>query len=468
MHSRPHITPAAAAILAVLLGALLLLALAGCQSTSDDSAEAAAVDVYSPFGLYGPGTLYPLPTSATETVLSRMGMKSLGEFHAYSRRLVQELGVSWARIDFTYDGWNFFEPSDHIVQLHAGNIDMVGTILPINPYVPGDLTAFQEKVRDLIRRYPWVAVWQIGNEPDLTWENPGDYPRLFFAAQQVVREECPQCKVALAGAGARWPGQDYEGWRRSLDVYDDIIGQIADQAGEDKKPFDILDMHYYDFYGTDEAMLQTMDDYRSLIGKYGLGPDIEFWVTETATPTGALTWPPDSPDQTEEQQASELVTRFVTMLNARVARVAWARMYENYRYLDTEGGFFDHSGIVYNGLGTEAAAGIKPGTEKLAFTTYQIMTRMLAGCAHVHRLNAGSYRFDFDEEGRPSVYILWDAAGPKPPAEISGPVRVTDIRGQTIEATGEQLELGAEPLFVEKVPAGGESTESTVTAASRD
>ncbi|MHB9112197.1 MAG: hypothetical protein ACYC4D_06170 [Thermoleophilia bacterium] len=435
-------------IVALIAGAITvtLLTLAASGGEQDDGAS---VDVYSPFGLFSPGTLGALPTSAGRTVLESLGFDTIAQYQDYSLGLTQELGVSWVRTDFAFDGWGFSEPAGYLEKLRNSGIEVVGCVLPMNSFVPADMTRFQTSMRDLIQRYPWIKTWQIGNEPDLSWENPDDYPRLFFSLQQVIRETCPDCRIALAGAGARWPNQDERGWLRSFDVYDRIIGEIARQSGEDTKPFDILDMHYYDFSGNETGMLVTMKKYRQLPRKYGLSDDIEFWVTECATSTGPIVWPPDSPVQTEEEQASELVARFVTMLGAQVKRVAWARFYENYRYLDEEGGFFDNTGLIYNGLGYEAGGGVPAGTKKLSFHAYQTLISKLRGCTLVHKIDAGKYRFNFGD-GREPVYVLWDADDANPPAEVAGPVVVTDLEGNTVEMAGEDLVLVSMPVFVEK------------------
>jgi len=435
-------------IAALIIGALaaMLLTLAAGGSEQDDSAS---VEIYSPFGLFSPGTLGALPTSASLTVLKSLGFDSITQYQDYALGLTRELGVSWVRMDFPFNGWGFSEPAGYLEKFRNSGIEVVGCVLPINSFAPSDMVPFQTSMRELIQRYPWIKTWQIGNEPDLAWDNPDDYPRFFFAVQQVIRETCPDCRIALAGAGARWPSQDAEGWHRSLAVYDRIIGEIARQSGEDTMPFDILDMHFYDFRDTETEILESMKEYRKLPRKHGLSSDIEFWVTECATPTGPLTWPPDSPEQTEEEQASELVARFVTMLGAQVRRVAWARFYENYRYQDVEGGFYDHTGLIYNGLGYEAGAGVPAGTKKLSYRAYQTLISKLSGCTLVYKIDAGKYRFNF-EDGREPVYVLWDAGGVEPPAEVAGLVVVTDLEGNSTELIGDQLKLVFMPVFVEK------------------
>ncbi|MHB8858552.1 MAG: hypothetical protein ACYC6Z_03575 [Thermoleophilia bacterium] len=432
----------AAAAAAALIAMLIILSAYG-----EDTLENAPVDVYSPFGLYSPGTLGTLPTSASQMMMDALGFDTIEQYQNYSLGLTAELGVSWVRMDFYFDGWKFIEQPAYLEQLHARGFEVVGCVLPMNSSAPEDLTTFRTNLDHLVRRYPWIKIWQIGNEPDLSWDNPDDYPRFFFAARDEVLANCHDCKIALAGAGARWPGQDMEGWRHSLDVYDRIIGDIASQSPGNAKPFDIIDMHFYDFAGTEERMLETMKDYQSLLPRHGLSPEIDFWVSECATPTGSLSWPPNAPSQTEDQQAAELVARFVTMLGAQVDRVSWARFYENYRYEDIEDGFFDHCGLVYNGLGSEAGSGITAGTKKLGFRAYQTLISQLTGSSQVSRIDDGKYRFSFPDDRSP-VYVLWNAGGTEPPSELRGPILVTDVEGNTAETTAEQLTLSSTPVFV--------------------
>ncbi len=437
-------------LLAALLTVILVAMLATLSISGETPEDDAVIQVYSPFGLFSPGTIGALPGSAGTTMLEALGFNSTAEYQQYTLGLVNDLGVSWVRMDFIYDGWNFNEPAAYLSELHNNGIEVVGCVLPMNRFAPADLTSFNESFRQLVHKYPWIKVWQIGNEPDLAWDNPEDYPRFFRAGQQVVRQNCPDCRVALAGAGARWPGQDFEGWSKSLELYDRFIEDIVSQDPGDPAPFDIIDMHFYDFYRTDSGMLVTLRQYAALPRKHGLGSNIEFWITESATPTGPVSWPAGSPTQTEEQQATELVTRFVTMLGAQVKRVSWARFFENYRYLETEGGFFDHTGLIYNGIGAEAAEGIQPGTKKQGFYAYKLLIDKLNGCSQVNRLGDGKYLFYFTDEDRQPIYVLWDAGGTDPPDNLQGPVNVTDLAGNVIETHGESLTLGPSPIFVEQ------------------
>ncbi|MEK6536857.1 MAG: hypothetical protein AABZ63_05165, partial [Actinomycetota bacterium] len=123
------------------------------------------------------------------------------------------------------------------------------------------------------------------------------------------------------------------------------------------------------------------------------------------------------------------------------------------RYLDSEGGFFDNTGLVYNGLGYEASAGVRAGSKKQAFFAYRTLATKIGGCSRVFSLGPGAYKFFFDDDRVP-VYVLWEAGGSGLPAALSGPVVVTDLAGNVTYSTGENLPLSSAPVFVESRPAG--------------
>ncbi len=411
------------ALVAVALAGGAALGLAALTGRADPE-TGGPVEFNSPFGLYGPGTLDQVPAGAAREMMAALGMNSLTSYQDYSLKLVKEIGVSWVRIDFNFDGWNFSEPGDYLDKLHNAGLQVFACIRPVNGFAPADLTVFQNGLRNLVRRYPWITVWQIGNEPNISWQNPDQYPRFFLAGEQAVRQACPRCRVALAGVAAHYPSQSNNS--DVLKIYDRIVGEIARQAPEDSRPFDIFDLHFYGYYGCAGDIVDSINSFHEMLARHGLDTGTDFWVTETATPTGRPAWPPSSPVQTEDQQAAELVKRFTVMLSAGVSHVSWARPYENYLYEGNPGTFYDYSGLVYNGLDGEQAAGIKAGTKKKAFYAYRTLVAKTSGAASIQRLGWGQYRFTF-KDGRAPLYLLWSESGADLPAGLSGPVTVTDI-----------------------------------------
>lgn len=437
MVARPHKTfPAVVLLLAIMVPLLALL---------PDRQGVVVEEPGNPtFGLYAPGTLNELPPSAGRQMLAALGMETVEEYQDWSLDLVRESGAGWVRIDFRYTGWGFDYPAHQVERLRDSGIAMVGCVRPVNKRSPADLGDFRQELRLLVERFPWIKVWQIGNEPDLSWDDPGDFARFFLAGEEVVRESCPDCRVALAGAAALFPVR-----HDALAPYDQILGAITTGAGgKERPPFDIIDLHFYDYADAGNEVLASVEAFRSLLARHDLPPEASLWVTENASPTGQPTWPPGAPAQSEEQQAGELVRRFVVLMDAGAERVSWARPYENYRYGEQVDGFYDSAGLIYNGLGREAASGVAAGTPKPAYFAYRTLAAKTRGFTGIDCLAPGQFRFRFGD-GRPPLYILWsDRAGP-PPAGLSGPVTVTDIYGGSGTADAEKISLGWVPVMVE-------------------
>ena len=435
-----------------LIAALLALALAGATLTiviyvaeSGEAEGEPPVAFHNPFGLYGPGTLDEVPPSAGLQMIDALGMKSLAAYQDYSLGIIRDIGVSWVRIDFTYNGSSFAEPAAYLEKLHQAGIEVVGCARPINRTLPADLTSFRAGMTHLVRRYPWIKIWQIGNEPNISMDDPGDYPRLFIAGRDAVRSACSDCQVALAGAATRYPKQPSTD--HVLQVYGQIITSIMRQTPAGSPPFDIFDLHYYGFADSENDIISIVQSFQDLLARRGVPAGTDLWVTETGTSTGQPSHPTDVPVQTEGQQAAELIERFTTLLSLGASHVSWSRPFENFRYDNTQGSFYDHTGLIFNGLGQEAAQGIKPGTKKLAYYAYQTLIEETRGATRMQRLGPGRYRYLFD--GRSPVYVLWsDSPGPEP-AGLSGPVTVVDIGGRRTAATGQKLTLSATPVFVE-------------------
>jgi hypothetical protein len=392
------------------------------------------------FGIYSPGSLAEVSHSGGVMMIHALGLKTIQDYEDYSIDAVSELGAGWVRIDFLFDGWHFVEP-DYLDGLYDRGFEVMGTVRPVNNYMDSDLTRFESELRGLIDRNPRIQVWQIGNEPNLYWQ-PGDYARLFISGQKIVRQECPTCRIALAGVAARAPSR-----AEALSYYNTVL-DLIDTSHDDARLFDIFDIHYYGSAGLSNDMGLDLDDFRTLLNRKGLGAGVELWVTETSTYSGSPVTPQSAPAQTEQQQASELVKRFITSFGAGLDRIAWSRPYENYRYHDMEESYYDHNALIYNGLGAEEKLGISAGTRKLAFYAYQILVGKLEGYSRAEKLAPGQYRFSFDDD-RPPIYVLWDMGAAGLPDDLSGTVTVTEISGAVTKTDSDRLVVGPDPVFVE-------------------
>ncbi|MFA5801743.1 MAG: hypothetical protein WC911_04620 [Thermoleophilia bacterium] len=417
----------------------LVIALPGDREVD----SAAAAQICSPFGIYSPGSLDEVPGGPGQAMIASLGLDSLDEYENFSLGLVGELGATWARADFVYENGMFYDHPGLLGKYRNNGLDVVGCVRPQNPAGLVDLPAFESDLRMLIGRYPWISVWQIGNEGNLGWNSPEDFARFFVSGQRVVREECPDCRVALGGVATLRPGP-----QESYDFYKGVVASIASSPTNGSRPFDIFDFHFYGYFGREGELVKSVVEYRDLLITHDMG-DVAIWMTEAATTTGRPAWPPEAPAQTEEDQASALIMRFVSSLGAGVERVSWSRPYENCTYGGVEDGYFDNSGLVYNGLGQEAKRGIGGGTRKMAFRAYQLLASRLTGCFGVEVLAPGQYRFSFSD-GRQPVFIVWGEPGSRLSGEITGPLTITSLDGLTSEADAGDLSPGPVPVFVER------------------
>lgn len=433
-------------VIVILLLLLVVLAVAWLASSprAGDPAFYSVAGPSSPYGLYAPGTLDELPAAAAGELIGALGLSTLADYQDYTLGLVEELGITWTRIDFLYDGKSFMVPEDYLQKLDDNGVEVVACPRAFVPLDANDLPAYEAALRRLVSEHPAIRVWQIDNEPNIGAEGSDPYLEVFLTGRRAVRETCPECRVALAGVPVLDPGR-----QQSLDYYDKLLGELAAREGSmDGPAFDIFDLHYYGLAGDSSGLQEAYSDYEQLLSRHGLDKGVRIWMTECATYTGKPLEPPDMPAQSEEQQAAELVERFVVLLGAGAERVAWARFYENYNYTGTGGGYFDHSGLVYNGLGNERDQGIAPGSRKQGFDAYRLLISETDGYSGVSKLADGQYRFDFND-GREPVYAVWAVGGVELADELKGPVRFTDLDGYVYE--GAVLEVGEAPVFVTRL-----------------
>jgi hypothetical protein len=422
---------------------LLLAASLALTSCGDDDSigNADYTRLANPYGLYAPGTFEQTTGDNVQAILSKLGYEELAEFQDFTLEVIRELGISWVRIDFLYSGGEFIEYPDYFQGLDEINVDVVGTIRPVSALAPGEGVQFSNTTRKLIRENPGITIWQMDNEPGLGKYDPEEYVDVFLVMRSIVREECPSCRIALAGAAV-----PYEGGTADQDYFTQVFRLIKQYTGE-VRPFDIIDLHIYGRAGNYRTIPSLLEDYRQLLGEHGFSEDISIWITECATYTGIPSKPAGYPNQTEEQQAAELLKRFAIAAAEGSERYAWNRYYENYQYKDEGNGFFDNTGLVFNGLGPEADLGIEAGTRKKAFLAYKTLIAETSGFTAVEELTPGQYRYTFDDDRAP-VYLLWEEDGSPVTVELDGKVLLTDFEGN--QYSSDSISLTEMPIFARK------------------
>jgi hypothetical protein len=285
-------------------------------------------------------------------------------------------------------------------------INLVFTVSYQNRPIPG--TAEADRIQQLVERYDGdgvndmpgltkpVLYWQIGNEPEGRVK-PEEYMQLLEYAYKAVKKANPRCQVILAGLEVK-PGPE--------PTFIDSIFQSGAGAY-----FDIMDIHIFgnargEYHQIEKKYFET----QKILKKYGITKPI--WITETGTASGTFIFPrePDKQfSQSEKEQAIDLVRRYMVSLGLGIKKVFWAwGLIEDYGFMGWKDGFFDHTGLIYNGLGLDDAG---PFVKKLSYYSYKKMTEKVEGAdwsktSRMPGLPLGIYGVRFIKSGKP-VYVLW-------------------------------------------------------------
>jgi hypothetical protein len=216
---------------------------------------------------------------------------------------------------------------------------------------------------------------------------------------------------------------------------------------------DVYAFHYYglaapdpswpgaQLYDSAEAIVAGM---RAALTDYDL-EDRPIWVTETSTFSGQV----GAVEQSESEQAADLLKRFLLLWALDVEVVQWCYVTEP-QYEGTGEGFFDQSGLVYDGLGTHDRG---EGVLKRAYYAYVRMIERLRGAQFLGRdLDSGRSLYRFETETGP-IAILWqDPWVRQGPLWVSheGEVTVEDLCGGEIGCFDSEfrLDVGIEPVYL--------------------
>jgi len=333
-------------------------------------------------------------------------------------------------------------------------------------YLPVDSAKYQAFVRATVERYdgdgvsdmPGLAVpiryWQVDNEPN-TGPSTGraGFAQLQALTYAAIKDACPGCKVLIGGV-AGFPTGYVEGF---LTNYAPILTALNGQY------VDIFDFHWYGNATGDYRLLgDALAVIQAKLTEYGFGA-IPIWVTEMGTYSGDPAGPFFA-YQSEEQQAGDLLKRFVYPISLGIEKVFPAfGLIEGFKYDD---GYFDHTGLIYDGQGSNDRG---YGVKKIGYYTYKLMTQKLEGASFQYEMTglpANVYGYVFSGAAGGSVTVLWydDFAGGAPTRDATLPVAapsalvtnaVTDQAGNVtsvllpVSNGSVTLTLGQSPVFVE-------------------
>ncbi len=383
-----------------------------------------AIRSESPFGFH------PAHTAKMVKQSSSKGLIPPSEL-LYDYTSALDIGVKWNRPDY-YALWNLIQKTDEDLGKNIYNwkendcvygsvppgISIMANIGGIqkrtvrgsepNPRVYSFKSAyFEEKyiefVKRTVERYDGdgkddmpglrnpVKYWQVLNEPDVASNDTDGYAHLVEITSRAVKESCGDCKVVMGGVAL--------GEKGIKDFYIPVLKKLGGRY------VDVFDLHHFGLEGEWKKLSRLMELIKEGLDCNGF-KDTEVWITETGTYTDSpREHGRDLPSQTEAQQASGLVKRYVYALSLGAKKVFWAfGMIEGFNY---DRGFWDFTGLIQNvAFGRDRVT----GTKKLAYYSYKLMTEKIDGSdlSSIRKLDIGEgiYVFKFERPDR-TVYVLW-------------------------------------------------------------
>jgi hypothetical protein len=277
---------------------------------------------------------------------------------------------------------------------------------------PCDPNSYLAWLRDGISKLKAVDpnyYFQIGNEPMNSgfWDDSNyNYARFCFITAKEIRQDCPTCTIALGGMTPSYLD--------STLTYLDMVSADSGQ-GPGSRWYDVVDAHLFGVVKpipdtrlhqpTYKDIATMLSDFRRSLAAHGAS-DKQIWVTETCTYTGSPVLPEAGihlPAQTEEQQAADLVKRFVFDLANGVKVIIWPQLFDDPNYNAGNDTYFTHTGLIN-----------RDRTKKLSYYAYQKLASELVGVAwdslRVVTTSASNVVTVSvpDAAGRKTFFVWWD------------------------------------------------------------
>ena len=345
----------------------------------------------------------------SETALSPFGFHPAGIYQTdYPNRGFTDalnIGVKWHRESF-YAKWYVVQPdlgedvydfsqNDYYFALIPEEIQILANITlysTINPqyalegsYLPIDEEKYIDFVKAVVERYDGdgfqdmpglenpIHYWQVYNEPNE--QKRSDFAELQRITYQAIKNSDPEAFVMAGGFGSG-PYNFIGAFELG---YEPIIEQLAGNYA------DAFAIHWTgtatgDYRMCDKKTGADVIGYiRGVLSENGFPQDTQIWVTEMSAYSGD----PEgnfAPYQSEREQAADYFKRIIFAIARGVSKIfpAFGLMegFKPYRDGEVYEGYYEHTGIIYNGLGLgDPGVGVK----KLSYYSYKKMTELLEG-----------------------------------------------------------------------------------------
>jgi len=356
-----------------------------------------------------------------------------------SEKYFSDLGVKWTRTvaqwglaqtkstfeDGVYN-WEAIE-SRWQMEEHSNDLNWVITVSFLGTnitqdtgsYVPSVYPYNKENyllyVENLVNRYKdKVKFFQVENEPK---REAKDFAELQKITYNKIKEVCSDCHVLIAGH-ALGAGQEKTFDSNMLTILKELDGNYVD----------IFDIHW--FGSKDDS--NVMDPARESDGNLNIDiikqklkqtnfGDIDIWITESGTYSGS---PLQKEYQSEAEQASSVIKRYVSPLAKGVKKIMWA--WGTTESFKKDCNFFDYTGLVYDGCDCNDSGkyvcpsttgdDLGTGVKKLGYYTFKQMTQKLEGSDwdNIEIIQESNdiyvYKFKNKTTGK-STWVAWSDSG---------------------------------------------------------
>jgi len=363
---------------------------------------------------------------------------------------------------------------------------------------PKDIDEYQNFLTKTVERYKnKVAVWEIGNEPDAQCggyeNNPQGYFDLLKISSETIKKVNPQAKVTNGGASGHsdnssersfWTKFFQLGGSQYIDYFNlhynternqdakldpatllkdlTFFNNLMDKNGG-RKPLYLTEFGIYSgspssqqggqpAQGTGQAQVNSLTQPTSDKCGDGICDDFEKQNPNACPQDCGGSMPSENPGQpsgqsTQGQSANQNVQPSQGQTLRNVSENEQAALYFKDSILAFANGvkvvFIDLVGKEDDIVGSSMIFNLE-GKPKLFLTTLKTIANKISGFSKVEKIADGQYKFTV---GNKTIYALWSGALPN---EISGKVKVTDIKGQEQIVDTATVKLSADqPVFLE-------------------
>ena len=368
------------------------------KATSIVSAMAYAPGVYedSPFGI----------TESIRPIQEYADMNSLGV--RWSRQGGIQ-GLSWKM--YLKQGDAYWRRYDKLFSEAEKKGIKLNVIIRIQK-LPEDMNAYKEFLRQAVRRYLNIDVWELHQELENEWKDTlENYAFLLKESYKVIKQANTNAKVAFAAMAGPWEIQ------KTLVPIIDKLNKIADSP-EDTY-FDIVSFHWSgksegnnykkEVYAKAFYLDDAINEFTVVLEARGYN-NIPVWISATSYNDGQPTFKLSLNPRTEKQQAAELFKMYVYSLAKGVSKIFWVAIMEHrnaFKFVHQEGvDYYNLTGLINNPKNKDGK-----DWKKLAYYTYKKMTEVLEGSdwGNIQTIQEedGIYIYKFLKDDK-SIWVAWN------------------------------------------------------------